>query len=43
MDLSEYADERVTLRLELIPELALGDRDYSWWGSPRIARGPEGP
>ncbi len=43
VDLSEYANERVTLRLELIPELALWSRDYTWWGSPRIARSPESP
>jgi hypothetical protein len=43
VDLSAYAGERITLRLELIPERALWDRDYTWWGSPRIARSPESP
>lgn len=37
-DLGPWAGERVTLRLELVPELALDARaDLAWWGSPRIA------
>ena len=43
VDLAAYAGEQVTLRLELTPELALWDRDYTWWGSPRIARSPSSP
>jgi hypothetical protein len=37
-DLSAWAGERVTLRLELMPEVAIDpDADLVWWGSPRIA------
>jgi hypothetical protein len=37
LDLSAYAGEKITLRLELVPEVPLGQRDLTWWGSPRIA------
>ncbi len=41
-DLAAWAGERVTLRLELVPEVALDPRaDLVWWGSPRIALPPE--
>ena len=36
-DLSAYAGEHITLRLELVPEVPLGRSDLTWWGSPRIA------
>jgi hypothetical protein len=36
-DLSTYAGEHVTLRLELIPDEPLKRNFLSWWGSPRIA------
>jgi hypothetical protein len=42
-DLSAYAGERVTLRLEVKAEQPLrGDR-LAWWGSPRIALPPPAP
>ncbi|MBW1687280.1 MAG: hypothetical protein JRS35_19715 [Deltaproteobacteria bacterium] len=37
LDLSAYAGEHVTLRLELVPEVPLGRSRLTWWGSPRIA------
>ncbi len=41
-DLSPWAGERVTLRLELVPEIPLDrDVDLAWWGSPRIALPPD--
>jgi hypothetical protein len=41
-DLAPWAGERVTLRLELVPEVPLDARaDLVWWGSPRIALPPE--
>jgi hypothetical protein len=40
VDLSRYAGERVTLRLELIPDVPLDSRKLAWWGSPRIAQRP---
>jgi hypothetical protein len=36
-DLSGYAGERVTLRLELVPDAPVGRADLAWWGSPRLA------
>lgn len=36
-DLSPWAGERVTLRLEVIPEAPILNPDLAWWGSPRIA------
>jgi hypothetical protein len=36
-DLSAWAGERVTLRLELVPEKPVGTADLAWWGSPRLA------
>jgi hypothetical protein len=37
-DLARWAGQRVTLRLELVPERALRpDEELTWWGSPRIA------
>ncbi len=42
-DLSDYAGERVTLRLEVKASQPIrGDR-LAWWGSPRIAVHPRGP
>ncbi len=41
VDLSKYAGEHVTLRVELVPEMAVGIRDLAWLGSPRIALAPE--
>jgi hypothetical protein len=36
-DLSAYAGETVTLRLELVPEVAIAPpADLAWWGSPRV-------
>ncbi|MFQ5417457.1 MAG: hypothetical protein ACE5FL_10470, partial [Myxococcota bacterium] len=37
-DLSEYAGERVTLRLEVAATRPLPEGALSWFGSPRIAR-----
>jgi hypothetical protein len=37
VDLSPYAGQRVTLRLQLIPDSPLDSRKLAWWGSPRIA------
>lgn len=37
VDLRRYAGRRVTLRLEVIPEVRLGPDALGWWGSPRIA------
>ena len=37
VDLSEYGGEYVTLRLEAIPTLEVGEDAMVWWGSPRIA------
>jgi hypothetical protein len=39
-DLSAYAGQRVTLRLELIPDKPLARDFLAWWGSPRIALRP---
>jgi hypothetical protein len=40
-DLSAWAGERVTLRLELVPDGPIDDgADLVWWGSPRIALPP---
>ena len=42
-DLSAWGGERVTLRLELVPEVPIDDgADLVWWGSPRVALPPEG-
>jgi len=40
-DLSAFAGERVTLRLELVPDAPIVNPDLFWWGSPRIALPPE--
>ena len=37
VDLSRFGGERVTLRIELEPEYAVGRSDLAWLGSPRIA------
>jgi hypothetical protein len=37
LDLSAYAGEHVTLRLELVPEIPVGRSNLTWWGNPRIA------
>jgi len=40
-DLSAFAGERVTLRLELVPDAAIPPpADLTWWGSPRVYRAP---
>ena len=39
--LSPYAGQRVTLRLEVIPEVALERGAVAWLGSPRIALRPD--
>ncbi|MHC4343032.1 MAG: hypothetical protein ACYSX0_22815 [Planctomycetota bacterium] len=39
-DLAAYAGERVTLRLQLIPDHLLSPSNLAWWGSPRIAISP---
>ena len=41
VDLSEYGGERVTLRLEAIPDAPLEPGTLAWWGSPRIALEPD--
>jgi hypothetical protein len=41
VDLSGFAGERVTLRIALEAEFAVGTRDLAWLGSPRIALAPE--
>jgi hypothetical protein len=41
VDLSEYGGERVTLRLEAIPDAPLTLGTLAWWGSPRIALKPD--
>ncbi|MEE8508008.1 MAG: hypothetical protein V3T07_02990 [Myxococcota bacterium] len=41
VDLSAYARERVTLRLELIPDAQVEPGRMAFWGSPRIALPPE--
>jgi hypothetical protein len=41
-DLSRFAGQTVTLRLELAPERAIGKDDLTWWGSPRLAAPPGG-
>jgi hypothetical protein len=43
VDLSKYAGERVTLRIELEPEAPIGRSNLSWLGSPRITLAPELP
>ena len=40
VDLSDYAGEQVTLRLELEVDRNLRPHRLSWWGSPRIAVRP---
>jgi hypothetical protein len=35
-DLSAYAGQRITLRLETVPWTSLATPGYVWWGSPRI-------
>lgn len=40
VDLSRWAGERVTLRIELEPEYAVGRSDLAWLGSPRIVIAP---
>ena len=37
VDLSDYGGERVTLRLELIPDAPVEPGRMAFWGSPRIA------
>jgi hypothetical protein len=40
-DLSAFAGERIVLRLELDPEVALEPgADLAWWGSPRVVAAP---
>jgi hypothetical protein len=40
-DLAAFAGERVTLRLELVPEAPIAPpADLAWWGSPRVFRAP---
>jgi len=40
-DLGPWAGERVTLRLELVPDAPIeGPSDLAWWGSPRLALPP---
>ena len=41
VDLSVYAGQKVTLRLEVIPDSALEPGALASWGSPRIALPPE--
>ena len=41
VDLSAYAGERVTLRLELTADAPLKPGRMAFWGSPRIAVPPE--
>jgi len=43
-DLTPYAGERITLRLTIDLRVPVGERDLTWWASPRIVRGrgPEG-
>jgi hypothetical protein len=42
-DLAAFAGERVTLRLELVPEAPIAPpADLTWWGSPRVFRTPGG-
>ncbi len=41
-DLSPWAGQRVTLRLELVPDVPTRRSDLTWWGSPRIAGLPPG-
>jgi hypothetical protein len=42
-DLGPWAGERVTLRLELVPDAPIeGPSDLAWWGSPRLLL-PPGP
>jgi len=43
VDLSEFAGQRVTLRLQLNPSRPIRRGELAWWGSPRIATrtGPE--
>jgi hypothetical protein len=36
VDLSAFSGQRVTLRLQLIPEGAVDPKAIAWWGSPRI-------
>ena len=41
IDLSAYAGQRITLRLQLLPEGAGFEAGaLTWWGSPRIALRP---
>jgi len=35
-DLSAYAGQHITLRLEAVPWTSLANPGYMWWGSPRI-------
>ena len=37
VDLSAYGGERVTLRLELVPDAPRDPDEVAFWGSPRIA------
>ncbi len=39
-DLSAYAGQSVTLRLEAVPDSFFGPDTFTWWGSPRIALPP---
>jgi hypothetical protein len=36
VDLSEYAGQRIALRLEVTPAAPLGRMAIAWWGSPRL-------
>ncbi len=40
-DLSAYAGERATLRLELTSDAPIAPGAMAFWGSPRIALPPE--
>lgn len=40
VDLSAFAGQQVTLRLQLLPEGPVDPQAIAWWGSPRITRRP---
>lgn len=42
-DLSRFAGETITLRLTIDAAAPIGERDMSWWGSPRIVVDPPAP
>ncbi len=41
VDLTPYGGQRVTLRLEAVPDAFFGADSFTWWGSPRIALPPD--